>query len=204
MDVGLVLKGLAIGFSIAAPVGPISLLCIRRSLAHGRAAGLASGMGAATADGIYGAVAAFGLTSVSGFLVAQQQWFGMVGGVLLVGLGMQISLSRPPTEGAGSNRVTLPGAYASTFVLTLSNPVTILMFAAIFAGLGIAAAADVSSAALLTAGVFLGSAVWWVILSAGVGASKSRFSPRTLVWVNRISGAVIAGFGIAAFVRVLG
>ena len=204
MDLGFLLKGLAIGFSIAAPVGPISLLCIRRSLAHGRAAGLASGMGAATADGIYGAVAAFGLTSVSGFLVTQQLWFGMVGGVLLVALGAQILLSRPPTEGAGSNHVTLAGAYASTFVLTLSNPVTILMFAAIFAGLGIAAAADVGSAALLTAGVFLGSAVWWVILSAGVGASKSRFSPRTLVWVNRISGAVIAGFGIAAFVRVLG
>ncbi|HUU54991.1 MAG TPA: LysE family transporter, partial [Armatimonadota bacterium] len=197
MDVVFLLKGLAIGFSIAAPVGPISLLCIRRSLAHGRAAGLASGMGAAAADGIYGAVAAFGLTSVSGFLVAQQQLFGMVGGVLLVGLGAQISLSLPPAEGAGSNRVTLARAYASTFVLTLSNPVTILMFAAIFAGLGIAAAADVGSAALLTAGVFLGSAVWWVILSAGVGASKSRFSPRTLVWVNRISGAVIAGFGIA-------
>jgi len=203
LEISFLVKGMVIGLSIAAPVGPISLLCIRRSLAHGRRAGLASGMGAATADGIYGAVAAFGLTSVSGFLVVQQWWFGLIGGVLLVGLGAQILFSRPPTEGAGSKRVTLAGAYASTFVLTLSNPVTILMFAAIFAGLGIAAAADVGSAALLTAGVFLGSAMWWTILSAGVGASKSRLSPRALSWVNRAAGAVIAGFGIAAFARLL-
>jgi len=200
---GFLLKGLAIGLSIAAPVGPISLLCLRRSLAHGRSTGLASGLGAATADGLYGAIAAFGLTSVSGVLMAQQHWFAVIGGLLLIAIGARIAVSRPPSDGLLTRGAGLAAAYASTFVLTLSNPVTILMFAAIFAGLGIAAQAESArSAALLTAGAFLGSAAWWVILSAGVGATRSRFTPVSLLWVNRVSGAVIAAFGLAALARL--
>ncbi|MBN1458719.1 MAG: LysE family transporter [Armatimonadetes bacterium] len=201
---GFLLKGLVIGFSIAAPVGPISLLCLRRALVHGRMAGLISGLGAATADGIYGAVAAFGLTAVSGFLVAQQQWFAIVGGVLLIALGTKIAASPAPTDGKTAPRKTLLGDYSSTLVLTLSNPVTILMFAAVFAGLGITSGSgDTRSAALLTVGVFLGSAAWWVILSGVAHAMRSRLTPQKLLWVNRISGAVIAGFGVAALGRLV-
>ncbi len=204
MEIGFLLKGAVIGFSIAAPVGPIGVLCIRRSLAHGRAAGLVSGLGAATADGLYGAVAAFGLTSISAFLIAQESWFSLFGGLLLVGLGARIALARPLAEGVPANRVTVAGAYATTLVLTLSNPVTILMFAAIFVGLGIAPSpGNAASAGLLTAGVFLGSALWWAILSTGVGAVRPRFDASALLWVNRIAGAVIAGFGVIAIARLL-
>jgi threonine/homoserine/homoserine lactone efflux protein len=204
VEIAFLLKGLVIGFSIAAPVGSISLLCLRRSLTDGRTAGLASGLGAATADGLYGAVAAFGLTSISGVLVAQQLWFALVGGTLLIAIGGRIVLSPPPPEGASGDGRSLLGAYASTFLLTLSNPVTILMFVAIFAGLGITASSgDARSAALLAAGVFLGSAAWWVILSTAAHATRSRLTSRKLLWVNRISGAVIAGFGVAALGRLL-
>jgi threonine/homoserine/homoserine lactone efflux protein len=204
VEIGFLLKGVVVGFSIAAPVGPISLLCLRRSLAHGRAAGLASGMGAATADGFYGAVAAFGLMSLSGFLLAQQLWFSLVGGALLIAIGGRIALSPPPSEGASGGRNTMLGGYASTFVLTLSNPVTMLMFAAIFASLGMTASSgDTRSATLLTAGVFLGSAAWWIILSASAHATRYRLGPRVLLWVNRVSGAVIAAFGTVAIGRLV-
>jgi threonine/homoserine/homoserine lactone efflux protein len=203
LEIAFLVKGLVVGFSIAAPVGPIGVLCVRRSLAWGRAAGLVSGMGAATADGLYGAVAAFGLTSISAFLLAHQTWFSLVGGVLLLALGARTLLSRPADPGNGAKRESPLEMYGSTFLLTLCNPVTILMFAAIFAGLGIAASArSIGSAALLTGGVFLGSALWWVILSGLVGATRSRFNPASLLWVNRLAGAVIAGFGVAALTRL--
>ncbi len=162
-------------------------------------------MGAATADGVYGAVAAFGLTSISAFLLAHQTWFSLLGGGLLLALGARTFFSRPADRINEAKRESPLEMYGSTFLLTLCNPVTILMFAAIFAGLGIAASArSIGSAALLTGGVFLGSALWWVILSAGVGATRSRFNPDSLLWVNRLAGAVIAGFGIAALARLAG
>lgn len=205
MDVAFLAKGLVVGFSIAAPVGPIGVLCVGRSLAWGRAAGLVSGMGAATADGIYGAVAAFGLTSISTFLLAHQKWFSLLGGGLLLALGVRTFLSRPAHRLDELKRESPLEMYGSTFLLTLCNPVTILMFAAVFAGLGIAASArSIGSAALLTGGVFLGSALWWVILSGVVGATRSRFDPASLLWVNRLAGAVIGGFGVAALARVAG
>jgi len=203
MGLAFLLKGLAIGFSIAAPVGPIGALCIRRTLAHGRAVGLASGLGAATADMVYGAIAAFGLTAVSGFLVAQQMWFGLVGGVFLLYLGVRTFVARPTGQGSAPSPSGLARAYGSTFLLTLSNPVTILAFAAIFAGLGITAGRDHGTAALLVLGVFLGSAIWWVILSAGVGASRGLFNEGGMRWVNRVAGVVIAAFGAAALVNVM-
>jgi len=203
VDAAFLLKGLAIGFSIAAPVGPIGALCIRRTLTEGRAAGLASGLGAATADMVYGAVAAFGLTAVSGFLVGQQAWFGLVGGVFLLYLGVRTFGAPPAGEATLPSASGLLRAYGSTFVLTLSNPVTILAFAAIFAGLGITTGDDSLSAALLVAGVFLGSAAWWAILSTGVGASRAWFNGAGMRWVNRVAGVVIVAFGVAAVLNVL-
>ncbi|MCC7353995.1 MAG: LysE family transporter [Anaerolineae bacterium] len=202
-DTGFLLKGLIIGFSIAAPVGPIGILCIRRTLAQGRASGLVSGLGAATADAIYGAIAAFGLTFATSFLVSQEAWFRLIGGAFLCYLGLRTFLARPAEETSPSTGNGLLGAYASTFVLTITNPLTILSFAAVFAGLGIGGAkGDQLSAAVLVLGVFAGSALWWLALSGGISLFRARFSLRELRWVNRVSGVVIAGFGLLALLSL--
>lgn len=206
MDISFFLKGLILGLSIAAPVGPIGVLCIRRTLARGRVYGFVSGMGAATADGIYGAIAGFGLTAVSNLLVGQRVWFGLVGGVFLCYLGLRTFLVRPdaqaPELGAEGN---LLSAYASTFVLTLTNPMTILSFAAIFAGLGVGNEGEsLLAAGVLVLGVFSGSALWWLALSGGVSLFRGRVGPQGLRWVNRISGAIITGFGLMALLSASG
>jgi threonine/homoserine/homoserine lactone efflux protein len=196
---GLFLEGIVIGFAIAAPVGPIGVLCIRRTLADGRASGFISGLGAATADAVYASVAALGLTFVTNLLLGGESWLRLVGGAFLILLGVRTFLVRPAERAAPAGRSGLPGAYASTFLLTLTNPTTILSFAAIFAGLGAGdASGDVLSAMLLVSGVFLGSAVWWFVLSAAVGLFRAKLSVRGLRWVNRVSGAVIAAFGVLA------
>jgi threonine/homoserine/homoserine lactone efflux protein len=200
MSVGLFLKGIIIGFAIAAPVGPIGVLCIRRTLADGRISGLVSGLGAATADALYGAVAALGLTFVAEFLMGGESWLRLVGGAFLVFLGVRTFLARPAERAAPAARSGLPGAYASTFFLTLTNPTTILSFAAIFAGLGVAGDAngDALSAMSLVLGVFLGSAAWWFVLSGVTSLFRTRLSVRGLRWVNWISGTLIAAFGVLA------
>jgi len=198
MDATLLLKGLLIGFSIAAPVGPIGVLCIRRTLADGRAAGLAMGLGAASADAVYGAVAGLGLTVVSGLLLSQQSLIRLVGGLFLCYLGVQTLRARPAEQAADAQGRGLLGAYASTFALTLTNPATILMFLAVFAGLGVVQTGGALTAALLILGVFLGSALWWLLLSGGVSLLRERFTPRAMHWVNRCSGAIILAFGLLA------
>ncbi len=199
MDTTLLLKGLLIGFSIAAPVGPIGALCIRRTLANGRAAGLVSGLGAATADAIYGCIAGFGLTFISSLLISQQLWLKLIGGAFLCYLGVRTLLAHPSAQAANASGAGLLGAYASTFFLTLTNPTTILSFLAVFAGLGLASAAgSYGAAGLLVLGVFIGSALWWLLLSGGVGLLRARVTPATLVWVNRVSGIIILLFGVGA------
>jgi threonine/homoserine/homoserine lactone efflux protein len=153
-------RGLVLGFSIAAPVGPIGVLCIRRTMADGRAIGFVSGLGAATADAIYAAVAAFGLTIVSTALLDAQHWLRLIGGCFLCYLGIRTFLATPTMEGRGDDGRGLLGSYASTFALTLTNPMTILSFTANFAGLGVTAAGRYSPAVLLVAGVFCGSGLW--------------------------------------------
>ena len=194
----LFLEGVAIGFAVAAPVGPIGVLCIRRTLADGRASGFVSGLGAATADAAYGSVAALGLTFVTGLLVDAEAWLRLFGGVFLVFLGVKTFLSRPSERPASAGKGNLPGAYASTFALTLANPSTILSFAAIFAGLGAGSADGSSTALLLVPGVFLGSTVWWFVLSGATSLLRAKLPAGGLRWVNRLSGAVLAGFGLVA------
>jgi threonine/homoserine/homoserine lactone efflux protein len=201
MDPSFLLRGVAIGFSIAAPVGPIGVLCIRRTLAQGRLCGFASGLGAATADAVYGCIAGFGLTAVSNLLVSQQTWFRLIGGLFLCYLGGKNFFDKPVEKPASSSGGALTGAYASTFVLTLTNPMTILSFAAVFAGLGLGGGTtDYAGAAWLVLGVFLGSGLWWLLLSGGVGLIREKLTNEHLRWVNRISGIVIAGFGLLALV----
>ena len=199
MDFGLLLRGLIIGFSIAAPVGPIGILCIRRTLAEGRASGFLSGLGAATADALYGCVAGFGLTVISGFLVDQRFYIQLIGGLFLLALGIKTLRSAPAERAAAASGTGLAASYASTLLLTLTNPMTILSFAAIFAALGVAdTGGDLSAAALLVLGVFIGSAAWWLILSGGVGLMREKLSSGVLRWTNRLSGVILVAFGIIA------
>lgn len=202
MDTLLFFKGLVLGFSIAAPVGPIGVLCIRRTLAEGRLHGLISGLGAATADGFYGLVAGFGLTMLSGLLVEQQKWLALLGGLYLLYLGIKTLRAKPGEQAASDGSSTLWGAYFSTLVLTLTNPVTILSFVAIFAGLGMVAGSYMAAASLV-AGVFLGSAAWWLTLSGGISLLRNRVTPQTLVWINRVAGAVLLVYGVIALISVL-
>jgi predicted secreted hydrolase/threonine/homoserine/homoserine lactone efflux protein len=199
------IRGLIIGFAIAAPVGPIGVLCIRRTLAYGRWVGFISGLGAATADALYGSMAAFGLAILAGFLVEQQTWLRVAGGLFLLYLGIRTFRARPASQEAQSQGEGMWSAYFSTFFLTLTNPLTILSFAAIFAGLGLASQVrNYREAGMLVAGVFLGSASWWLILSSLANLFRGRMDAAALTWVNRISGVIIVIFGAAALWGVFG
>lgn len=193
----LFFRGLIIGLAIAAPVGAIGVLCIRRTLAHGRVIGFATGLGAATADALYGAVAAFGLSAVTAFLASQAEWLRLIGGAILLYLGWRTFRAEPQEPTAGDEARIWP-AYASTFALTLTNPSTIISFAAVFAGLGLAGSGGSEGAGWLVLGVFCGSAAWWLLLSGIVGLLREHVGLRTMLWVNRVSGVLIAGLGVAA------
>ncbi len=204
MDISFFIRGLLIGLSIAAAVGPISILCIQRTLERGQLYGLVSGLGAATADAFYGSIAAFGLTIISTFLLSQHLWIRLLGGIFLLYLGIKTFIRRPAEKAAGAIAHNYPGAYLSTLLLTLTNPTTILSFVAIFAGIGVGAASkSYLSAVIVVGGVFLGSALWWVILTGSVSLLRKRFTPRWLLWINRGSGIGILVFGIVALLSLL-
>lgn len=203
MDLSFLIRGLAVGFTIAAAVGPISLLTIRRTIADGRGYGLVSGIGVAAADASYAAVAAFGLTAVTSVLVGAATALSLIGGAVLVGLAIRTIRAQPAETAASTeDRPGLAGAFLSIYALTMTNPMTILSFAAIFAGLGLSGRGDLD-AALLTVGVFLGSSLWWVVLTAIVGRVRGRITPQVLIWINRVSGAVLLVFGLVAIVRAI-
>jgi len=191
-------KGLAFGFLLAATVGPMWVLCFRRTVSSGALVGFASGMGIATADAIYGAVAAFGITAVSGFLLGHRLWIGLAGAAFLVWLGLKALLAAPaPLDAAPAAAPrSHAAAFLSTLGLTLANPPTILAFAAVFAGLGLVADADYAAATLVVLGVFLGSALWWLVLVAGLGAFRRRVGPALARAINVVSGATILGFAL--------
>lgn len=192
-------KGAILGFSIAAPVGPIGILCIRKTLQFGRWSGLCSGLGAAVADVVYGIIAVFGLDLLSSFLIAGEFWMRVIGGVFLLYLGFRTFTSKPKEKSDRVTHVTLIKDFVSTFLLTLTNPLTILSYIAIFAGLGLMEGAD-QNGGLLILGVFLGSALWWLMLSEGVTLFRKRVSEKVMVWINRIAGTLIIGFGLAALI----
>lgn len=197
MSLDLWWRGVVMGFAIAAPVGPIGLLCIQRTLDGGALRGLVSGLGAATADAIYGVIAAFGLTVIAAFLMEQRVWLAALGGAFLCYLGVRTVLARPATQAARSESAGLMGAYASTFILTSTNPMTVFSFLAIFAGMGLAGRqGDYAAAGVLVLGVFCGSAAWWLLLSGGVARLRRWFTPAALQWVNRLAGVVILAFGV--------
>lgn len=205
MEIIFFLKGTLLGFSIAAPVGPIGILCIRRTLQYGRFSGLFSGLGAAFADTFYGMIAAFSLTLVSDFLMAQHFWIHLLGGCFLILLGAKtfFAETREVTNGQVIHR-SLVSDFISTFFLTLSNPLTILSFIAVFAGLGLVDVSEkIADAAILVTGIFLGASLWWLILSEGITFFRKKVGQQTMIWINRIAGMIIVAFGLVALISVL-
>lgn len=199
MSLDFLLKGLILGFAIAAPVGPIGVLCIRKTLQFGRLSGLFSGLGAAVADSIYAVIAAFGLTFISNFLLEWQLWFRLIGGIFLLYLGWKTFNAKTISETKNVPHTTLLNDFASTFFLTITNPLTILSFLAVFAGLGLSNVdGNYFKAGGLVLGVFLGSAAWWLLLSEGITLFRKKVSQKAMTWINRFAGLIILGFGIAA------
>jgi threonine/homoserine/homoserine lactone efflux protein len=204
MDIIFFLKGVAIGLSMAIPVGPIGIFCIRRILTEGRLSGLVSGLGVATADTVYACIAGLGLTFISDFLVSQQVWLRLIGGLFLCTLGLKISLTKLVEEELPNGGKGLLGAYTSMFFLTLTYPMTILIFLGIFAGLGAGNTKDnYVLIAELVLGVFTGSFLWWAILSIAIGSLRKKFRVRGLRWINRISGILIIAFGVAVLLSLI-
>lgn len=203
MEFNLILKGIVLGFSIAAPVGPIGILCIRRTLQFGRFSGLFSGLGAAVADTVYGIIAAFGMAAISNFLIKWQSYLHVIGGIILVYMGVKTFFNKPPKRLQTVTHKTLAGDFVSTFLLTITNPMTILSYVAIFASLGISNQTSNINAAGLVGGVFIGSALWWLLLSEGVTLFRKKVSQNVMQWINRSAGIIIIGFGIAALLGKL-
>ena len=197
MSIYLLIQGILIGLVVAVPVGPLGLLCINRALMLGALCGLCSGLGVATADAIAAGIAALGITLISDFLADHQVLFRFIGGIFLCYLGYRIFRSEPVSRIPISSVNGLLSAFATTFFLTLSNPVTILSFIAIYAGWHVPSLrGQYVAAATLTAGVFTGSTLWWVGLFLGLTAFHEKFDLRFLFWVHRVSGAVIATAGV--------
>lgn len=208
----LMAAGLMIGVVVAAPVGPVNLICIRRTLAFGRLNGFLSGTGAALGDGVFALVVAFGLTAVSGFLRGWEAWILSLGGVLLIGMGVHTYFANPrPYAEAANTRPPVKeragglfSAFASTFLLTVTNPATMAGFVALFSGLGLGGETmTYGRAALLVGAVIAGSALWWLAITALTGRFKGRLSLSTLQLINRVSGVAIGSFGIFVLGRML-
>lgn len=201
----VLLKGLIIGFLIAIPIGPISVLCIQRTLNKGRLLGFISGLGAATADGFYGAIAAFGLVMISNFLIKQQLTIQLIGVIFLLYIGAKSFYSKPKEINPDlKNRRSIIYYYISTLLLTITNPLTILSFTALFVGMGFGFSdGKLESATLLTIGVFLGSALWWLLLSLGIGWIRSKIKNFSLATINKISGFIIICFALLIMANTL-
>jgi threonine/homoserine/homoserine lactone efflux protein len=196
----LLLRGFALGFAVAASPGPIFFVCIRRTLNRGRLIGLVSGFGVATADGFYAAVAAFGIGAVASALAGGQRWLALIGGAALVALGLRtlFDIPKEPRDVPPPTAAGLAWAYLSTLGLTITNPATIVSFAALVATLRIGISGGLAAPTLVVAGVALGSATWWCIVAAVASALRSRVTPRVVRGIGVFSGLAIAVLGLAA------
>lgn len=203
MEPMLFIKSLFLGLAIAAPLGPIGALCINRTLERGFAAGVAGGLGTALADGVYAALAAFGFAAFSNTLDMMDTPLRLVGGAFMLWLGWKSMTPKPPRLAAKVTSRDLLGTTAATFVLTITNPMTILSFTAIFAGLGLASGTDGTGAVQVVAGVLIGSMLWWCILSGGVALARKRLPDAFAIWVSRMSGIMLIGFGLWAIASTI-
>jgi threonine/homoserine/homoserine lactone efflux protein len=210
-QIWLIISGFAIGIFVAAPIGPVNLICIRRTLAYGPINGFMSGMGAAIGDGVFAAITAFGLTAITQIVEGYSCPLQLVGGLLLLGFGTHTFLAEPVTvapnvEGVGGGRRNFIGAFLSTFALTITNPATLVGFAALMAGLGTLSQSDQKSyvdATIIVLAVTAGSAAWWFTITAVTSLFHRQLSPKTMKWINEISGVFIGACGIALLVYMV-
>jgi len=204
MEAAAFAKGLFIGFFVCSPIGPIGLLCVKRTLTYGRVAGLLSVLGASTVDGIYCFIAGFGITLISEVLGRAHQWIHLAGGLLIAVVGIGIAFSDPPTSQNGLDKKSLWDCYLSAFLLTLANPMPLLVFTAAFAALGVSGLqGDYVAVAKLALGVMVGSALWAPLLALTAGAFSRRVGRMRLRLVNGVSGVIIAAFGAIVLLRTL-
>jgi threonine/homoserine/homoserine lactone efflux protein len=199
----ILLKGIAVGIVIALPVGPVGLLCVRRTLFEGVSFGLVSGLGAACADAVFGIVAGFGLTAIRDWVLSYQDWLGVAGGIFLVYAGGRALVQRRMAEPEPLGGEAIFGAFASAFGLTISNPITILAFAAIFAKVGLDPEATFAGIAVLVGGVFAGSALWWLGIAVGIDWVRRRTREFSLRWLNRLSGAILLLSGVGLLIAAI-
>jgi len=202
----ILVESIGIGFAIAAPVGPIGILCIRRTLDRGLRHGLVSGLGAATADAFYGIIIAFGLTALSAFLLNLGNVLNAVGGLFLLYIGI-ISIRAIPdfsshNEQKTKSTKTLLGDYFSTLALTITNPLTILAFLGIFAGIGQSTSTNPANSFVIVLGIFIGSGLWWLLLSSSVNLLRNKVTDRHMIWINRISGTIIILFALRILLSI--
>ncbi|MDO8872280.1 MAG: LysE family transporter [Methanoregula sp.] len=196
MDTSLFIQGMIIGLMLAVPVGPIALLCIQRAITDGRLHGIVSGIGVATADSFYAAVTFFGLTAISGLIIAQQFSLRLAAGVVLILVGVRTFFSIPAPMSVKTEHETYLKDYLSMVAITIANPLTLIFFIAILPGFGVVFHENsVLSASEFVGGVFLGSALWWIILCGAIGSVRSHISADQLRLINRISGLMIVCFG---------
>ncbi len=197
-DLPLPIRSLIIGFTIAMAVGPITLLVVRRTIEHGGIYGFVSGLGVAAADATYGGIAAFGLTAITALLVSAHTILGIVGGAVIVLIGLRTIATHPGGPAQESARPGLPAAFASIYALTMTNPLTIVLYAGVFAAIGLGTGGGFVDAAVVTFAILIGSGLWWVVLCSLVAWVRGRVSSRALLWVNRLSGAALVAFGALA------
>lgn len=204
MDHGLFIQGIIIGLTIAVPVGPISLVCIHRTVAGGRLHGIFSGLGVATSDSFYAAVAFLGLTAVSGLIIGNQMVFRLFAGIALVLVGIQVFRSIPAAARDGAYPESYSRDYLSLLAIAAANPLTIIFFITILPGFGVVAHGTTLIAAVpFVAGIFLGESVWWIILCGSLGTVRSQLSPENLRRINQVSGILITGFGAGMLILLL-
>jgi threonine/homoserine/homoserine lactone efflux protein len=203
MELTFFAKGVLIGFAMAVPIGPIGIMCIRKTLTEGRIRGLIIGLGAATADLLYGSVAAFGLTVISNTLSTQKIWIRLVGGALLLFLGVRTFRALPADPNISNKNNGALKSYLTTIFLTLTNPMTVFAFIAIFAALGLGTGLNYLSATALVVGVFIGSSLWFLSLSSCTTLFRKKLDLAGLRWVNRIAGILIIISGMYAIASLL-
>jgi len=200
----LLLRGFLLGFAVAATPGPIFFLCLRRTLVRGSLNGLVSGFGVATADGFYAAVAAFGISAITGAVSGERRWLALGGGALLVVVGIRIILAKPKTvEARPPNGAGLAWAYGSTLGLTITNPATIISFAALAATLSAGIAGGYGRPLLLVIGVLVGSLAWWCVVAALGSDFRTRITARAVRVISASSGLAIIVLGLAAFASAM-
>ena len=197
MDLELPIRGLAAGLIIAAPVGPVNLLCIRRTLEKGWKSGMVSGLGAALADTLYGAIAGFTITVVIQLLIREEFWIRLVGGILLMVIGVVYYRMPSRSLEAGPDVSSVGSDFVSAFLLNVTNPTTVLSFLAVLATLGIGRQRPLWQTSLLVAGIFCGSMIWWAILVSAANRLRGRITDRTMRWMNHVAAMAIGGFGLA-------